>query len=141
MRLGEVEHAGAGFFATARDWARLGLLLANDGNRNGSQIIPHQYLIEATSNQKAPNGWKVGQLDHALNRVIDIGYGYQTWLLNGEPRMFLLLGQYGQMVFVYPEKKLVMVQTGVSESSRDIQILQKIYFWQALTELIDKEEI
>lgn len=127
MRHGKVEHAGAGFFATARDWARLGLLLANDGSRNGSQ--------------KAPNGWKVGQLDHALNRVIDIGYGYQTWVLNGEPRMFLLLGQYGQMVFVYPEKQLVMVQTGVSESSRDIQILQKIYFWQALTELIDKEEI
>lgn len=40
---------GASFFsATLRDWGRLGLLLANDGALAGRQIIPGEYLLEAT---------------------------------------------------------------------------------------------
>ena len=34
------------FIATLRDWARLGLMLANDGAWNGQQIVPRQWLIE-----------------------------------------------------------------------------------------------
>ena len=46
---------GAGFFsATLRDWGRLGALLANDGALDGKQIIPGDYLLEATDWHKHP---------------------------------------------------------------------------------------
>jgi CubicO group peptidase (beta-lactamase class C family) len=36
------------FIATLRDWARLGLMLANDGIWNDQQIVPRQWLLDAT---------------------------------------------------------------------------------------------
>jgi CubicO group peptidase (beta-lactamase class C family) len=42
------------------------------------------------------------------------GYGYQTWILPGERRTFMLWGAHGQRIYVDPRSKLVMVNTGVS---------------------------
>jgi CubicO group peptidase (beta-lactamase class C family) len=41
------------------------------------------------------------------------GYGYQVWLLPGGARRFVLLGIRGQMIFVDPTTKLIMVHTAV----------------------------
>jgi CubicO group peptidase (beta-lactamase class C family) len=93
------------FIATLRDWARLGLMLANDGIWNDQQIVPRQWLLDATV---VPRG------SYLRNTIAQSwGYGYQVWLLPGERRMFLLLGIHGQGLFVDPESKLVMVQTAV----------------------------
>ncbi|MFB9265999.1 serine hydrolase [Bradyrhizobium erythrophlei] len=93
------------FIATLRDWARLGLMLANDGAWNGQQIVPKQWLLDATT---VP-------ADSYLRNTIarSWGYGYQTWLLPGERRMFLLLGIHGQDIFVDPQSNLIMVHTAV----------------------------
>jgi CubicO group peptidase (beta-lactamase class C family) len=93
------------FIATLRDWARLGLMLANDGAWNGQQIVPRQWLLDATA---------VQQSNYLRNTIAQSwGYGYQVWILPGERRMFLLLGISGQGLFVDPESKLIMVQTAV----------------------------
>jgi CubicO group peptidase (beta-lactamase class C family) len=93
------------FIATLRDWARLGLMLANDGAWNGQQIVPRQWLLDATA---------VPQDSYLRNTIArSWGYGYQVWLLPGERRMFLLLGISGQALFADPESKLIMVQTAV----------------------------
>jgi CubicO group peptidase (beta-lactamase class C family) len=39
------------------------------------------------------------------------GYGYQTWILPGERRTFMLQGGNGQRIYVDPRSKLVMVNT------------------------------
>ena len=39
------------------------------------------------------------------------GYGYQTWILAGRDRQFVLRGLRGQAIFVDPKSKLVMVHT------------------------------
>lgn len=98
------------FIATLRDWARLGLMLANDGSWNGHQIVPRQWLLDATSLdiRSVPPG---SYLRNTIAR--SWGYGYQVWLLPGERRMFLLLGISGQALFVDPQSKLIMVQTAV----------------------------
>ena len=41
------------------------------------------------------------------------GYGYQVWILAGERRMFVFHGLDGQLIFVDPASRLVMVQTAV----------------------------
>jgi CubicO group peptidase (beta-lactamase class C family) len=94
------------FIAVLRDWARLGLMLAHDGAWNGQQIVPRQWLLDATT---------VSQGDGYLRNTIapSWGYGYQVWILPGERRMFVLLGTNGQDLFVDPESKLIMVHTAV----------------------------
>ena len=86
---------GAGFFsATLRDWGRLGMLLANDGARNGRQIIPRDYLLEATDWHKHPTAF-APKVTPASN-----GYGYQFWTMLGAKRRFVLRGVYGQSIYV-----------------------------------------
>jgi CubicO group peptidase (beta-lactamase class C family) len=101
------EFCAGGFNATSRDYARLGRLLANDGSRDGNQIIPKAYLYEATDHAVQPAGFR-------LNDVAPgIGYGYQFWLGGRGGRNFALMGIYGQWIFVAPSTGLTIVQTGV----------------------------
>jgi hypothetical protein len=54
------------------------------------------------------------------------GYGYQTWILPGERRMFSLRGIRGQAIYVDPRSKLVMVHTGVHKEFVDIPRLREM---------------
>lgn len=102
------EQASGGFNAALRDYGRLGILLANDGMRDGQEIIPREYLLDATDIGRQPRGF--------APRVATpyMGYGYQVWLLPNKTRTFVLQGIHGQHVFVQPASKIVMVQTSVN---------------------------
>lgn len=89
------------FSAVLRDWARFGLLLAHDGTWNGRQIIPRQWLLDATT-IAAPF---LGAVRPGT------GYGYQTWVITGPRRQFVLLGIHGQALYVDPTARLVLVHT------------------------------
>lgn len=104
--------AGAGNFnAVLRDYGRLGILLANDGAIAGKQILPKEYLLDATDWHRQPDAFKPGSATRYF------GYGYQFWLYPGEKRRFALLGVYGQSIFVDPELKLVMVVTAAAKNA------------------------
>ncbi|HEY8102621.1 MAG TPA: serine hydrolase [Burkholderiaceae bacterium] len=105
------EMAGGNFNAILRDYGRLGMLLANDGMLNGKQILPKNYLLEATDWRKQPDAFAPG---HATS---SFGYGYQFWILPSDTRKFALLGVYGQTIYVDPESRLVMVQTAVAKNA------------------------
>ena len=99
------------FNATLRDYGRLGMLLANDGAVGGKQIVPKDYLLDATDWHRQPAAFAPGTATPYF------GYGYQFWLYPGEKRRFALLGVYGQSIFVDPELKLVMVVTAVAKNA------------------------
>lgn len=101
--------------STVRDFARLGMLVANDGVANGKQIVPKEWVREAT--QPTPD------YPHLKPGVATpyFGYGYQFWVFPGSNRRFAFLGVRGQGIFVDPELKLVMVQTAVWKGHRDPQ--------------------
>jgi CubicO group peptidase (beta-lactamase class C family) len=101
--------------ATLRDFARLGMLLANDGVANGKQIVPKEWGREATQPTPGYPHLKPG-FDHPY-----FGYGYQFWVFPGSNRRFACQGVRGQAIFVDPELKLVMVQTAVWKGYRDSQ--------------------
>lgn len=103
---------GASFFsATLRDWGRLGMLLANDGALAGKQIIPREYLLEATDWHKHPAAF-APRMSPPAN-----GYGYHFWTMWGEQRRFYLRGVYGQTIYVDPALKLVLVHTAVAKTA------------------------
>jgi CubicO group peptidase (beta-lactamase class C family) len=112
--------------AVLRDWARLGLLLAHDGNWRGRQIIPAAWVLEATTVRADQPHLQPGTATPAE------GYGYQTWILPGERRMFMLWGAGGQRIYVDPRSKLVMVNTAVQEGFDPPALREMNALWAAL---------
>ena len=94
-----------------RDYGRFGVLLANDGAVGTTQVVPKDYLLEATDWHRQPAAFAPGQATPYF------GYGYQFWLFPGEKRRFALQGVYGQSIFVDPELKLVMVITAAAKNA------------------------
>jgi CubicO group peptidase (beta-lactamase class C family) len=105
------------FNATLRDYARLGRLLAHDGAWEGRQLIPRQWVLDATTVKPADGHLAPGTATPYF------GYGYQVWLLPGEQRRFALLGIRGQIILVDPATKLVMVHTAVRKKPSEPQLL------------------
>jgi CubicO group peptidase (beta-lactamase class C family) len=99
--------------ATLRDYARLGRLLAHDGAWEGRQVIPRQWVLDATT-VKPTDAYLAPKTATPY-----FGYGYQTWILPGEQRRFALLGIRGQIILVDPASKLVMVHTAVRQKPSD----------------------
>ena len=103
------EGTGGSFNATLRDYARFGVLLANDGLRGDVQIIPREYLLDATDAARQPGAFR------PRNATPGMGYGYQTWIAPFKERTFALQGIHGQHIIVQPKSGIVMVQTSVND--------------------------
>jgi CubicO group peptidase (beta-lactamase class C family) len=111
-----LERAAGNFNATLSDYARLGIVLANDGVRpddpGHKQIIPREYLLDATDWRRAAEAFR------PLAATPYYGYSYQFWTFPSEKRRFAMIGVYGQMIFVDPQLKLVMVQTAANATAK-----------------------
>jgi len=107
--------AQGGFNAAARDYARLGSMLANDGVVQGKQVVPRDFLLNMTDASRQPDPFRPGQMLYHGNRYY--GYGFQVWLLPGEARRFVLLGIHGQAIYVDPQSKLTMVHLAVGQDA------------------------
>jgi CubicO group peptidase (beta-lactamase class C family) len=103
------EGTGGSFNATLRDYARFGVLLANDGRRGDVQIIPRDYLLDATDAARQPAAFR------PRSATPSMGYGYQTWIAPFKERTFALQGIHGQHIMVQPKSGIVMVQTSVND--------------------------
>ncbi len=93
-------------YTTARDLARFGVLLANDGVWNGKRLLPEGWVgflaTPAATKPRVAGEW---------------GYGAQVWLLDTMPGVppgtYSTAGNKGQYVTVVPGHDLVIVRTGV----------------------------
>jgi CubicO group peptidase (beta-lactamase class C family) len=120
------------FNAVLRDYARFGRLLAYDGAWEGRQLISREWLLEATTVSPTDAYLAPGAATSFY------GYGFQVWLLPGTKRRFVLLGIRGQMIFVNPGLKLVMVHTAVRPKPVDPQASREaIALWSALEQQFD----
>jgi len=94
-------HPAYVFSMSARDLARFGLLLINDGRWNGRQIVPADWIRQSTSTYS--------QTDRG-----HLGYAYLWWTLPPNvcgPGAFLASGFGGQFVAICPFNRLVVTQT------------------------------
>jgi CubicO group peptidase (beta-lactamase class C family) len=113
-REGGMEKAYCCFNSNARDFARLGQLILNGGQWNNQQIIPEQYIREATT---ADSALTVGK-DGAANRR----YGYQFWILEKAGRKIpYFRGMSGQYIFVIPEENAIVVRLGKKDSDERVE--------------------
>jgi len=115
----EVDHLGnfvgsSQTYTTARDLARFGLLLANDGVWNGKRLLPEGWVkFSATPAPANPTVPGLG------------GYGAHFWLLDQMPGVppgtFTTAGNKGQFVTIVPGHDLVIVRTGVDPDGKRFQ--------------------
>jgi CubicO group peptidase (beta-lactamase class C family) len=120
MRSAVLEPDSAGTFvgssfmyASARDWARLGLLFLRDGIWDGRRLLPEGWVAYTrTPTQVAPDG----------------RYGAHVWLKIpgspqlGEPPMpedaYYMLGYDQQIVAIVPSRDLVIVRLGLTRDAK-----------------------
>lgn len=89
--------------SNARDFARLGQLVLQNGQWNGEQIVPAQYIQEATT----PATWLTYE-----DKPVDF-YGYQMWIMERQGlKIPYFWGILGQLVFIIPEKNAVVIRLG-----------------------------
>jgi CubicO group peptidase (beta-lactamase class C family) len=93
-------------WATARDWAKFGLLYLHQGNWNGEQLFKPSWAKYVAKPTNTSNG----------------RYGGQFWLNSSgyfpdAPRdMYYASGFQGQMVAIFPSHDLVIVRMGLKEN-------------------------
>jgi CubicO group peptidase (beta-lactamase class C family) len=128
-----LEVAFGNFNATLRDYARLGVVLANDGVRpddpKRTPIIPREFLLDATDWTRVPHAFRPKMAKSYL------GYGYQFWIFPGDHRRFAMVGVYGQSIYVDPGLKLVMVQAGANataEAGKNSLGADRDAFWRGV---------
>lgn len=90
-------------WARARDWLRLGMVLAHDGRRpdTGAVVFDREWLLGATEGRRQDPPFRAN--------ASRWGYAQYFWLMPGAARRFALLGVYGQAIFVDPASRTVMV--------------------------------
>lgn len=125
------------YWSNTRSMARFGLLILNNGNWNGEQIINQTYMNESTT----------------TSQDINLAYGYMWWLNgktsfhipqsqfefqgkfipNAPDDMYCGLGKDDQKLYIIPSKKLVIVrmgnaanETGPALTAFDNELWQKI---------------
>ena len=119
-----MEAAFCCFNATLRDYGRLGLLLAADGEIGGRAVVPRDFLLDATDAARQPEYLKPRRATPFF------GYGYQTWIYPFRTRTFQARGLFGQELIVQPSSGVVIaiasaLKTGDIPS--DIQV-ERNYF-------------
>jgi len=101
-------------WATARDWARFGMLYLHDGVWQGQRILPEGWVsYSATPTSTAPSGIYGAQFWTPTSEAIE-GW-YQHWRWADVPTdAFAAEGFEGQMVCVIPSRQTVIVRLGVT---------------------------
>jgi CubicO group peptidase (beta-lactamase class C family) len=103
--------------ASARDWARFGLLYLDDGVVGGQRILPAGWTRYSAA--PTPNAWVGYGAGWWTNRGDDYGATRRTGF--GMPRdAFLARGQFGQYIVVVPSERLVVVRFGTTGGDNDI---------------------
>lgn len=90
--------------ATARDFAKLGQMVLQNGKWDSTQIIAADFIKALTT--------PASYLKDVNNHTVD-WYGYQTWMINYENHQIpYFRGILGQFIFVMPDKNAVIVRLG-----------------------------
>lgn len=90
-------------YATARDFGRIGKLIANYGNWQGTQVVPHEFMKEMF----------LSKAKKTEEEIENNCYGMHIWTYHdGVDEVYYCRGILGQYVAVIPNKNLVFVRLG-----------------------------
>lgn len=125
-----VSMGGSGLMALPRDMLALTVLLANGGKFNDRQLLPENYIKQATACQISTAAGGTDGVDFRQ------GYGYQFWRLRHNA--WCMYGMGGQFSIYLPDRDLVIVTTadtqGIAGGTQMLLDLLWRYLLPALTD-------
>ena len=121
-RIGGARAAGGKCFI-ARDLARVGMMVANGGVRNGVQVIPTNWIEDLLENGD-PKAWKKGDFYHEMGRR-DIHYRSKWYIRRSSEPLIFGVGIHGQFLFVNPVKKISIAWFASNDSPLVSQPFEK----------------
>jgi CubicO group peptidase (beta-lactamase class C family) len=99
-----VEKLAAGLSATARDYARIGMLFQHGGRFGGRAVLSPQWVRDSLADDE------VAGVVHTTDGAVRRGRYQWFWTLDG--RGYFAKGYRGQYVFVHRDRDVVVVRFG-----------------------------
>lgn len=93
-----VNTAGWGLTLSPVDMAKIGQLFLNKGKWNGEQIVSEKWVEDSTT-------------EHSRWKKMNLPYGYLWWV--GEKNGYAAMGDGGNIIYVNPDKNLVVAITSL----------------------------
>lgn len=123
---------GYAFFnATQLDYAKIAVMLANQGSINGKRIVSAEYVDQATNIDRQPEGFRFDQAQMLT------GYGYQFWLRK-KSGVYFMQGVYGQYIGIDQDSKTVLIINAADNSeSNSLRSLRTYRLFGALVETLN----
>ncbi len=106
-RLGAPRAAG-GMCVTARDLARVGQLLAQDGRRSEAQIVPEAW-VQDIATKGSRQAWDDGSFAEDFPGF-PIRYRSKWYVLDGDAPVIFAIGIHGQHLFVDRKNEIVIAK-------------------------------
>jgi len=113
--------SGAGFSATLRDWARIGLLVTQNGIIDGRQIVPKSWL-EATSRHEDIEGAVRFNVARPQR-----GYKNFFWHHSRDGQMLRMAGNHAQNILIDKKSGTTLVQTSVGYANNADEMLFTLF--------------
>ncbi len=123
-----------GLNLTLRDYAKIGTLFLKNGNMNGNQIVPKEWVKSSV----IPDGAHVQPGN-------EFGYGYQWWIPEGDEGEFMAIGIYNQCIYINPTTNTVIVKLSANPKFNDKSFVPSSHYselelYRAITTLFDTAE-
>ncbi len=103
-----------GLNLTTRDYARIGLMMAQGGEIGGTRIVSQDWITQSTQKSAPPP-------DPKRSAMVDgvLGYGYQWWVPpNPTSGEYFAIGIYGQYIYINTERQVVIA---INSADRDFK--------------------
>ena len=129
------------FFSTARSMARFGLLILNQGNWNGNQIMTDTNYFNQMVNTSQSFNNSYGYLWWLNGKSSYMAPGLQ-FVFNGSLNphapndMIAALGKNGQFINVVPSQNLIYIRMGDAPGSGEVPFTINDTIWQKLNEVM-----
>ena len=121
-RIGGARAAG-GKCMLARDLARVGMMMANGGQRDGKQVVPASWLEDIIKNGD-PQAWKDGDFYNKMGQR-EIHYRSKWYIQRDDEPLIFGVGIHGQFLFVDPAKNLSVAWFASRNSPLDTLSFEK----------------
>jgi len=123
-----------GLNVRTRDYARFGRLFLNNGNWNGKQIIPENWVKASTTYDGV----------HVTPGPETFGYGYQWWLApNARPGEYFAVGVYGQYIYINQPENILIVKNSADRGFMDEigSMAESMEFFRSITDSLSSHII
>lgn len=104
------EKMESGINCSIYDYARYASLLLNNGKYRDSQVIPEEWVLNATQPQDKP----VGFYNYLLDKNVYYNYFWWGKYRGGIENIhdFFAMGNKGQYIYVCPQKNIIIIRLG-----------------------------